>query len=130
MFSMKRILLILSLLAVAITAVDSFATPEGEKVITGDSGFRFASTSALGPVMLEVLADGTATIVIVDSTEGAGTDPNGLKRKWPSGDFGDLTFGLRANIPRPFSTVGTSADSVTVVLGTASEVILTWTNEN
>ena len=126
---MKKLIGFLALVAFLLPVL-SFATPEGEKVITSTSGFRLASINSTGPILIEVLANGTASIVIVSTTDGAGTDPNVHKRKWPSGDFGDPTFALRTNIPRPFVTQGTSADSVSVILGTATEVIVTWTNGN
>lgn len=126
---MKKLIVSLALVALLLPVL-SFATPEGEKVITASEGFRLATINSTGPILIEVLANGTASIVIVSSIDGSGTDPNEHLRKWPSGDFGDATFALRANIPRPFVTRGTSADSVKVILGTATEVIVTWTNVN
>ena len=125
---MKRLIVFLALVAILLP-VFSFATPEGEKVMVSE-GFRLATINSTGPIMIEALANGTASIVIVSSLDGAGAAANSHLRKWPSGDFGDATFALRANIPRPFITRGTSADSVLVVLGTATEVIVTWTNAN
>jgi len=126
---MKKLIGFLALVAFLLPVL-SFATPEGEKVITSTSGFRLASINSTGPILIEVLANGTASIVIVSTTDGVAAAPNVHKRKWPSGDFGDSTFALRTNIPRPFVTQGTSADSVSVILGTATEVIVTWTNVN
>lgn len=126
---MKRLIVFLALVAILLPVI-SHATPEGEKIITSSGGFRLASINSTGPILIEALADGTASIIIVSSIDGPGLAPNTAKRLWPSGDYGGVTFALRSNIPRPFVTQGTSADSVLVVLGTATEVILTWTNAN
>lgn len=122
----KVLILAVVLLALADSAL---ATPDGEYIFTADGGFRFSSINAAGPLMLEALADAGATIYLVSSIDGSGADPNTAKRKWPSGDFGLTYFSLRANIPRPFVTSGTSTDSCYVDLVTATEVIITWTND-
>ena len=126
---MKKLIVFLALVAFLLPVL-SFATPEGETVITANGGFRFATINSTGPILVEILANGTASIDLVSSIDGAGTDPNTARRVWPSGDFGASTFAVRSNIPRPFVTQGTSVDSVTVTLGAATEVIVTWTNAN
>lgn len=108
----------------------SYAAPDGEKSITSTSGWRMVSVSAVGTGLVECLAiGGTATIVLVDSEDGVGAAPNTHKRKWPDNTYGDTTFFLQQDIPRPFFTSSTGVDSVLVVLTGATKVIVTWTND-
>ena len=120
----------LLVLIVLLIATSAFALPDGEYKFTADGGLRFATMKSVGPKLAEVIADGTATIYFVDSTEGAGTDPNSFKKKWPDNAFGLAYFEVWQNIPRPFFMAGDSVDSCYVVIstGTATEVILTWEN--
>ena len=128
---MKRIFLLLILAAVLVTVADEvFALPDGEEIIAATGGFRFAAINASGPEILDAWADGTATIYFVKSTDGVDAAPNGAARKWPSGEvYGNTAFALRTATARPFHMKGDGADSCYVVLGTATEVILTWTND-
>lgn len=126
---MFRKILAIVLIALFVSAPVLANPPDGETVITATGGFRLASLNAAGPRLLEALADGTATIILVDSLDGEGSNPNTARRFWPSGEaYGNANFALRANIPRPFVTQGASVDSVFVVLTTATEIVLTWTN--
>ena len=126
---MKKLIALLALVAFLLPVL-SFATPDGETVVIASGGFRFATINSTGPILVEVLANGTATIDLVSSIDGAGAAANSARRVWPSGDFGASVFSLRTDIPRPFVTQGTSVDSLTVTLGTATEVIVTWSNAN
>jgi len=115
------------ILSVTLTACLAFAvglawaTPDGEYVLTATGGVRICPATA-GPILIEALADGDATIKLVSTSRSDRTYPDdGL------GDSGAV-FNLRDGQPRPFYVQGDKIDSLYVdISGGATEVVLTWT---
>ena len=128
----KKVLIILAVAVLAVTvAVDiaSAEPPQVEKELTASGGFRFAAIKSGGPKMVEIIADGDATVYFIDSADGSGTNPNTRVRKWPGDDFGDGVYYLVDSVPRPFYTAGTSIDSCYVdTSGGAGSVKISVTN--
>jgi hypothetical protein len=115
--------LLVFLVAALMFATIASAAPDGEKVVTSSSTVTLCPATSSGPIMVEALANGTATIFLYSSSR---------LRVWPDTNLGDSDafFVLRDGIPRPFPTAGDKVDQVVIVLGTATEVILTWTFAN
>lgn len=114
---------ILAAVCAMLVAATAFAIPNGETVVTASGTVTLTPAASAGPVMVEALANGTATIVIVSTSR---------SRTWPDTTLGDsdAAFALRENVPRPFVTQGEKVDQVIVTLGTATEVVITWTLAN
>ena len=115
------------ILAVLLTACIAFAvgmvwaTPDGEYRATATGGIRLC-TAGSSPILVECLADGSATIKLISTSRG--------NRTWPDDGLGDsgAIFSLRANVPRPFYVSGDQVDSLSIEsLDTATEVIVTVT---
>lgn len=126
----RSVLLLLAMVALLFTvATDVLADPpDVEYEFTASGGFRFASINAVGPALVEALANGDATIYLIDSADGTGTNPNTRVRKWPGDDYGDGVYYLVDSVPRPFATYSTSVDSCYVDLtGGATSVKISCT---
>ena len=104
-------------------------TPDVEKSITGTEEFQFAGAAAAddGPDLVEVVAyGGDASFSFLNTTEDPDVSFPGQDPPWWPGQspLGDAVYVIKEGIPRPFGIRGTGIDTISVVIGTATSVVV------
>ena len=103
--------------------------PDVEKVITITETFQFTDNAVNGdgPELVEVVAyGGDATFSFLNTTEDPDVVfPGQAPPWWPDETpVGDAVYTIKAGIPRPFNILGTGIDTISVIIGTATSVVV------